>query len=393
MLFHQDINGVPATPLGTLFEGTSYAVQVKNVLIITLDVFKPVGDQSRDYIDRENGFGGEGTITGDVDGEHFEWFVRILAAGKDDPFIQHVFVQSHLPILQPVRKENSSGQFFDGAEDSGLWKAMEEGGVDVYFAGDVHRNTATKSENCNLIQVVSKSNGLQDFLRVNVTESTVELLTFGTNIVHDEYDAGSFHQTGRLVVNKEGESTSIESSGELTLMDFRLPLIFFSFDEIKPISPWQILDTKSTVVDNVECANVIENRGVYGMHYDALVNNVPLVSGRPGGGLSGQFNESSRLAIHRMGPYSAGEIVSVAFWFKTTHDQEEIILMNYPRSHRELFYRPSQLKTRSEHLLSHSFLIFLVRVRTFKRFEFMVKNSSINSSALLTDFNKISPFR
>jgi len=43
--------------------------------------------------------------------------------------------------------------------------------------------------------------------------------------------------------------------------------------------------------------------------------------------------------------------------------------------------------------LSHSFLIFLVRVRTFKRFEFMVKNSSINSSALLTDFNKISPFR
>ena len=54
LLYHQDINGVPATPFGTLFEGTSYAVQVKNVLFVTLDVFKPVGDQTRNYIDREN---------------------------------------------------------------------------------------------------------------------------------------------------------------------------------------------------------------------------------------------------------------------------------------------------------------------------------------------------
>ena len=36
-LYHQDINGVPATHIGTLFEGTSYVIQVKNAL----DVFKP----------------------------------------------------------------------------------------------------------------------------------------------------------------------------------------------------------------------------------------------------------------------------------------------------------------------------------------------------------------
>ena len=147
LLYHQDINGVPATPIGTLFEGTSYAVQVKNALCITLDVFKPVGDQTENYIDREKGFGGEGAITGDVDSDHLEWFVRILAAGNQEPSIQHIFLLSHLPILQPVRKENSSGQFPDGAQESDLWKAMEEGGVDVYFAGDVHRNTATKSKN------------------------------------------------------------------------------------------------------------------------------------------------------------------------------------------------------------------------------------------------------
>ena len=72
-----------------------------------------------------------------------------MAAGNEDPSIQHIFVQSQLPMLHPVRKENSSGQFLDGAQESELWKAMEKGGVDIYFAGDVHRNTATRSENSN----------------------------------------------------------------------------------------------------------------------------------------------------------------------------------------------------------------------------------------------------
>lgn len=332
LLYHQDINGVPATPFGTLFEGTSYAVQVKNVLFITLDVFKPVGDQTLNYIDRENGFGGEGAITGDVDGDHLQWFVRILAAANEDPSIQHIFVQSHLPILQPVRKENSSGQFLDGAEESKLWRAMEKGGVDVYFAGDVHRNTASKSESSNLIQVVTMSNRLQSFLRVNITDTMIEMVTFGTNTVHGQYDDGSFHETGKLVIVKEkgSEGVLIDSSGDLALMDLQKPLIFFGFGEIRPLSLWQILDIKSTTVDNVECVNVVENLGVYGKNYDALISNVTLVSGRRSGGdLSGQFDYNSRLAIHRMGPHSAGEIISVALWFKTANHEDEMILMSY----------------------------------------------------------------
>ena len=75
--------------------------------------------------------------------------------------------------------------------------------------------------------------------------------------------------------------------------------------------------------------NVVENRGVFGENYDALVNNVLLVSGRPGGGLSGQFDSNSRLAIHRMGPHSAGEIISIALWFKTANHEEEMMLMSY----------------------------------------------------------------
>lgn len=70
---------------------------------------------------------------------------------------------------------------------------MEEGGVDVYFAGDVHRNTATRSENSNLIQVVTMSNFLFTFLCVNVTDTSIEMVTFGTNIDNDQCDDGSFH--------------------------------------------------------------------------------------------------------------------------------------------------------------------------------------------------------
>ena len=141
----------------------------------------------------------------------------------------NTFVQSHLPILQPVRKENSSGQFLDGAQESELWKAMEEGGVDVYFAGDVHRNTATKSENSNLIQVVTMSNFLLTFLRVKVTDTSIEMVTFGTNIVNDQYDSGSFHETDKSVIIKEKERRNvlIDSSGDLKLMDLQQPLIFF----------------------------------------------------------------------------------------------------------------------------------------------------------------------
>lgn len=49
-----------------------------------------------------------------------------------------------------------------------------------------------------------------------------------------------------------------------------------------------ILGIKSTTVENVECVTVVENRGVYGENYDALISSVSLVSERAG--LSGKFD-------------------------------------------------------------------------------------------------------
>ena len=87
---------------------------------------------------------------------------------------------------------------------------------------------------------------------------------------------------------------------------------------------------------------MIENRGNYGRNYDALISNVSLVSGRPGGGLSGKFDYNSRLAIHRMGPYSAGEVISIALWFKTANQEEEMMLMSYVNRFSEKYGPPNR---------------------------------------------------
>ena len=107
--------------------------------------------------------------------------------------------------------------------------------------------------------------------------------------------------------------------------------------------PWQILlvDIKSTTVDNVECVNVNANCGVCGGNYDALISNVSFVNEGPGGGTSGQFDYKSRLAIHRMGPYSGGEIISIDFWFKTANHEEEMILMSYVNRFSEKYGPPN----------------------------------------------------
>ena len=146
----------PSTPVGTPYEGTSFAYVHKNALFVTVDAFEKISDSN--YLDRENGTGGEGTVTCTVVGAHLNWFESVLSAAQADPSIHHIFVQAHVPIQQPVRKVHCSGQYFDVGIESPFWKAMEEYGVDVYFAGEVHSNTATKASSSNLVQIVTRSN-------------------------------------------------------------------------------------------------------------------------------------------------------------------------------------------------------------------------------------------
>jgi hypothetical protein len=69
---------------------------------------------NRLFFDRqEGGLGGKGVITGDVTGSHLEcWFEHVLKEARKDSFIQHMFVQSHLPVLNPVRRKVLSQAMF-----------------------------------------------------------------------------------------------------------------------------------------------------------------------------------------------------------------------------------------------------------------------------------------
>lgn len=144
--FQTDINGVPSRPYDTEFEGTLYAYRYKNSLFVSLDIFLTVNHGTSNYIDREHGYGGEAAITCSLQGNHLQWFENILVAARSDDTIKHIFVQAHVPIQHPFRKARCSGQFLDDQTESNFWKLMEKYNVDIYFAGEVHATTVTKSK-------------------------------------------------------------------------------------------------------------------------------------------------------------------------------------------------------------------------------------------------------
>ncbi len=102
--FRDSIGKAPSRPFETEYFGTSFAYVHKNTLFVTVDAFQMIGNGSLNYMDRQNGRGGEGAITCTVTGPHLTWFEEVLSEAKKIPAIKHTVVQAHLPIIQPVRK-------------------------------------------------------------------------------------------------------------------------------------------------------------------------------------------------------------------------------------------------------------------------------------------------
>ena len=339
-LFTDTIAGAPSRPFGTPFEGSSFAYRFKNLVVISVDAFKLVGNGLANYIDREQGFGGEGAITCDVSGEHLVWFENILIAARQDSTIRHIFVQAHLPIMQPVRKVDCSGQFLDGADRSEFWRLMNSYQVDIYFAGEVHSNTVskTKAPNSNLIQIVSRSVRYSGFMTVHITEDQIQVKHYN-EIGEKRKFNNQYEEDGRLTIVKLPGEVQIDSCGELELLDDSVALIYLDFEEITPLGTRQVLGldgnegrmANSIDIDGVTCRDSLENKGSFGKQYDAQIGNVQLVQGRPGGTgrSSARFSSDSRLAIYGTGPLSGGHIMSVSLWFKTDHATKEMVLVHY----------------------------------------------------------------
>jgi len=274
-LFSEPIGSSPSRPLGTPFENTSYAYRYKNALFITLDAFRLIDDYTQKFWDKSTGRGGQGAVTCTIDGKHLDWLENVLKEARRDLTIKHIFVQAHVPVLQPVRKVNSSGQFMDDAEKSEFWNIMRKYSVDVYFAGEVHTNTATKDEESNIVQIVSRGNFFNNFLTVDLTDTSIHITSYNEIGVLPQNN-NNYEAWGDLIIDKSGSETQILSSGSLELLDIRAPLIHFAFDEISQLeNSRQVLalnhdDHKTTLVARkitirgIECRYSMYNHGSFG---------------------------------------------------------------------------------------------------------------------------------
>lgn len=246
--FNDTLWNVNSRPMGTPYASTSFAYVHKNALFVTVDAFHRIANLTygEGYFDRQNGSGGEGIISCTVTGDHLAWFEEILSSANTDDSIDHIFVQAHVPILHPVRKNDCSGQYLDRAEDSEFWKAMQRHSVDVYFAGEVHATTVSVDPQSNLIQIVSRGNRLSNFLTVDIEGTDFEITSYNEVGPLWRWN-GEYEEYGRLIVKKTGAGTSIDGHGSLEVLDSSVsPIIKFNFENpsMYPFHKRQVIGIK-----------------------------------------------------------------------------------------------------------------------------------------------------
>lgn len=273
-MFSKPIGAIKSQPLGTMQENTSFAYRHKNVLFVTVDAFQRVSPKEN-VLDRRDGFGGEGGVTCTVEGDHLTWFENVLREARKDETIKHIFVQAHLPIMQPVRKVQTSGQFFDKAEKSQFWQLMLKYDVDLYFAGEVHATTVTKDSASNLVQIVSRGNMFSNFLKVEVTDNAITITSFN-EIANDNGEKDRWNNNydinGGLSIQKTMHNTTFQGTGALAFLDRSAPVVHFDFEDLVPMKSRQVLGlrnegalvAKSIKIRGIKCTEAIPNIGSFG---------------------------------------------------------------------------------------------------------------------------------
>lgn len=275
-VFRDQNIAVPSTPWGTDHKKLSYAYQYKNVLVVTIDIYEQRSNNV-DYLNKKEGRGGEGTVTGTMTGVHLEWFEKILKIARESsPSIKHIIVQSHLPVKGPVRKVKSSTMNVDDGVFSDFWKVMVKYNVDIYLAGEVHSTTAMKDNNSNLVQIVSRGNKLNSFLKIEVEDDMLRVRHYN-EVGLKPQNNNNYEQNGELLIDKSGNTTDIVSSGALDLLDSREALLYFDFEEIVPLGSRQVtalIQTKgsmkiglvanSTYIRRIKSTRSMPNLGKFG---------------------------------------------------------------------------------------------------------------------------------
>ena len=320
-LYEKRIGKAVSRPLGTPYAETSYACRHKNVLFVTLDVFHQENYKKR--------IGKKGTVASTISGLHLGWLETVLLEARKDPEIDHIFVQSHLPVMYPVRKVNSSGMFVDGGPANPFWKILRNYEVDLYFAGDAHANTVTQDPKSDLVQIVSRGNFFSNFQTIDISRDRIDIVCF--NHTGTKTSDGKYEISGRLQIDKSGSSVKLAGEGELALLDPEARHLYFDFEDQVYLEKHPILGLKKasikeedTILRGVRCEIIIPNKGAFGPHYSALSANVELVQGVRG--KAGVFDATSRMGVFAMGPQQGGHAASYALWIKTSSVKNQILI-------------------------------------------------------------------
>jgi hypothetical protein len=316
--FEKPIGNAPPRPIGTIYEHTSNAIQYKNVLFITLDVFRYDG---KDII-----LGEEGLVCGDITGKHLEWLGNVLMEAQNISSIKHIVVQAHLPIIYPVRKYASSGMIMSGDKNNNLLKIMRQYNVDLYLAGEVHMNTITKDPESDLIQFVGRGNNLTNYSVIDVENDKL----FITSFKDDDT------VLGELIIDKSQSKRTIEGTGMLKPINPEGLQIHWSFDERKikdefscSLGSFPELNRFSILEGSPEELFVYPNTGDFGKSYSLFGENVELADGISGKAI--KIDENSKLFAIAIGPMYSDFERTVAGWVKTSADGRRLILNSNSR--------------------------------------------------------------
>jgi hypothetical protein len=236
--FTQDANGTALyamRPVGTPYEGTSYAIEHKGMLLVSLDEFRQ--DDPTTTLDPNTG-----TVVPDVSSDHLAWLESTINQARDDDPKLHVVVQGNVPVLLPVRRQGTSPLLMPGENSSPLWRALARDKADLYLAGGAHDVTARGSGSdespTSVVQQVVHGGALgysgtvsylvgtvyRDRIELEMKTASVsydpsvpdQLWQAGSNRPRADYTLGAFSSAGRLLVDKVGASTQyLNASGVL----------------------------------------------------------------------------------------------------------------------------------------------------------------------------------
>jgi len=289
-IYNSPIGNIPCRPIGTPYEGSSYAVKFGNLLVVSVDEFRQDDPMLKICT--------KGSVAGDVSGLHLQWLDDLLGQARLITDIKFIIVQGHLPVLAPVRAKNSSTMYVANYEQSPFWKVLQKHKVDFYFAGEVHAPTAILDKDSETIQIVSGGPIALSYLLGQVDENHV-------SITLREIDSNSnYSEIGKIDLNIVNGKKQISSEGLLSFVDQDGMVLNFQFEDV---------NNSTTAINNGSYAKYFNGTQTAIGHSEGVL------------GQAATFSGNSYIICPGSNTVLENEARSVTAWIKTTSGSEGIL--------------------------------------------------------------------